>query len=510
MLSKPRRVQLAVSALVLSAALSARAEVRLHGLFSDHMVLQQGQPLKVWGWADPGEQVTISVAGSQARATAGKEGRWMVTLPAQKAGGPHTLTASGRNTITLSDVMIGEVWIASGQSNMEWPLRASFDAANEIAKAANPQLRLFTVPKLKADAPMDNVTNAWHLCSPASVSNFSAVACYFGRDLQQARGVAVGLIHTSWGGSPAEVWMSERVLRSNPDYRRDILDAYPEQKRRSAEALARWEKDKAEADKAGRPFSVRRPGTPWKPTELYNGMIAPLIPFPIKGAIWYQGESNAGRAHQYRALFADLIKNWRRDWGLGNFTFLEVQLAPFMAIKDQPGDSTWAELREAQLLATKNLPKVGLAVITDVGDEKDIHPKKKEPVGARLALAARAIAYGEKVVHSGPEFRSLRVKGHEAILSFAHVGGGLEARGGELKGFAIAGQDRKFVWARARIEGNKVIVSSPAVPKPVAVRYGWADYPVVNLWNKDGLPATPFRTDDWPMITAPKKETAKK
>src|SRR6185503_2317054 len=224
----------------------------------------------------------------------------------------------------------------------------------------------------------------------------------------------------------------------------------------------------------------------WRATELYNGMIAPLIPFTIKGAIWYQGESNAGRAWQYRQLFQDMITNWRHDWGIGKFTFLLVQLAPFKAIKSEPAESDWAELREAQALAVKELPNVGMAVITDVGDEKDIHPKKKEPVGARLALAARAIAYDQDIVYSGPIYKSMKVKDGKATLSFSHVGSGLQARGGELKGFAVAGVDKKFVWAKAEIQGDKVVVSSPEVSEPVAVRYGWADYPVVNLWNNEG------------------------
>ena len=315
----------------------------------------------------------------------------------------------------------------------------------------------------------------------------------------------MGLIHTSWGGSPAEVWMSEPVLAANFDYKRDILDTYPAVLQRYQESIAAYEKEAAAAKDAGKPFNKNRPWSPWKPTELYNGMIAPLLPFAIQGAIWYQGESNAGRAREYRTLFADMVKNWRQDWGQGDFTFLQVQLAPFMAIKDQPGESAWAELREAQMLATKTVPNVGVAVITDVGDVKDIHPKKKEPVGARLALVARAIAYGEDIIYSGPDYRSMKVEGDKVILSFNHAGKGLEARGGELKGFAIAGADRKFVWAKAEIQGNQVAVSSPEVAKPAAVRYGWADYPVVNLWNKDGLPASPFRTDDFPMITAPKR-----
>jgi sialate O-acetylesterase len=269
--------------------------------------------------------------------------------------------------------------------------------------------------------------------------------------------------------------------------------------------LAAWEKASADAKKENKPFTARRPNLDWRPAELYNGMIAPIVPYGIQGAIWYQGESNAGRAEQYRTLFADMITNWRHDWNQGNFTFLEVQLAPYMKIKPEPGESTWAELREAQLLATKNLPNVGMAVITDVGEENDIHPKKKQPVGERLSAAARAIAYHENIEFEGPLYKGMKVEGNNAVLSFTHVGKGLEAEGGQLKGFTICGADHKFVNATATIQGDKVVVNSSAVAQPVAVRYGWADYPVVNFWNKDGFPATPFRTDDFPMITAGKK-----
>jgi sialate O-acetylesterase len=452
----------------------------------------------------------------------------MVRLKRLAAGGPDELAVSGKNAISLKNVLVGEVWVASGQSNMEWPMRASHDSEAEIAKTANPMIRLFTVPKLKAEAPRNNVNAAWLPCVPANTPGFSAVAYYFARDLQQALGVPVGIIHTSWGGSPAEVWMSERFLVGNPDYQRDVLDESAKQWGNHKNALAQYEQEKAEAAQTGKSFKKQAPRSPWRATELYNGMIAPLIPYAIKGAIWYQGESNAGRAHQYRTLFADMIRNWRQDWKQGDFTFLLVQLAPFRDIKEQPGDSDWAELREAQQLATKVLPKVGMAVITDVGDEKDIHPKRKEPVGARLALAARGITYGQRVTQSGPVFRRMKVKKGQAVLSFRHVGKGLEARplltnglpatglwtaktgqalesAQSLAGFAVAGEDRKFVWAKAEVQRNQVLVSSPSVAKPVAVRYGWADYPVVNLWNQDGLPASPFRTDDFPMITAPKK-----
>lgn len=493
-----------VTILLAGVVLNANADVKLHGLFSDSMVLQRNAAVPVWGWADEGEKVTVEFHGQKVSATA-RDGKWVVRLKKLKAGGPEEMRVTGKNSITLRNVLVGEVWVASGQSNMEWPMRASFEPETEIAKTANGQLRLYTVPKLKADEPRDNIAASWLECGPATTSNFSAVAYYFARDLAAALRVPVGVIHTSWGGSPAEVWMSQDVLESDPGYKADILDAYASQIAKLKETLAVYEKEAAAAKAEGTPFTKRRPGAPWKPTELYNGMIAPVIPFAIAGAIWYQGESNAGRAHQYRTLFADMIRNWRRDWKQGNFPFLAVQLAPFMAIKDQPAESTWAELREAQNLATKVLPNVGVAVITDVGDEKDIHPKKKEPVGARLALAARAIAYDQDIVYSGPIYKSMKVKDGKAVLGFNHVGSGLEARGGELKGFAIAGVDKKFVWAKAEIQGDKVIVSSPEVSEPVAVRYGWADYPVVNLWNKEGLPASPFRTDDFPMITITKK-----
>jgi sialate O-acetylesterase len=323
----------------------------------------------------------------------------------------------------------------------------------------------------------------------------------------------VGLIESDWGGSPAEAWMSREALEINERYQTEVLDAYTTAEKKYREALTAFEIEKAEAAKNNQEFKKRPPGLGWKPSELYNGMIAPLIPYAIKGAIWYQGESNAGRAEQYRSLFADMIRCWRRDWGRDDFTFLAVQLAPWdknkkrslEQITEAPGDSDWAELREAQVLATKTLPKVGMAVITDVGDKDDIHPTKKGPVGARLALAARGIAYGEKIEFSGPLYRSLEVNGDKAVLHFDHVGKGLEARDGALKGFAICGEDRNFVWANAEIAGDTVVVSCPSVTKPVAVRYGWSDNPVVNLWNKDGLPASPFRTDDFPMITAPKK-----
>ena len=526
-----------LAAAVLPGMSSARAEVKLHELFTDHMVLQRNIAVPVWGWAEDGEEVTVEFRGRKV-STRAKGGTWMVRLGKLTAGGPDELKVTGRNSLIVRDVLVGEVWIASGQSNMEWPLRLSFEPMGDILGSANPKLRLFTAPKLKATEPVRHVDSSWQESGPNTVSNFSAVAYYFGTFLQHQLGVPVGMIHTSWGGSPAEVWIRHEILEANPDYKRDILEVYAAQMKNLEEEVAQFEKEQAQAKQEGKPFDKRRPVAGWHPSELYNGMIAPILPYAIQGAIWYQGESNASRAHEYRSLFADMIRNWRKDWGQGDFAFLEVQLAPFMAIKDQPGDSNWAELREAQLLATRKLPNVGMAVITDVGDEKDIHPRWKKPVAYRLAEAARGIAYHQDNVRSGPIYRGMKIKGQQAILSFDSIGDGLvglplatsnsgtnrpeeisftfDLNKGHLQapltGFAVAGEDRHFVWAKAEIQGHKVIVSSPQVPKPAAVRYGWADYPVVNLYCAPGagsplLPASPFRTDDWPMITAPKKET---
>jgi len=493
---------IAVAALAL--AWTGRADFQVAPVFSDNMVLQQGQAVPVWGWGDDGEVVTVKFRGQTVTAPV-RNGKWMLRLGTLKAGGPDTFTATSKSrTVTFTNVLVGEVWVCSGQSNMQWPMERSFEPAADIASATNRLIRLLPVPRVRADAPSVVLKSAWQVCSPEAVRSFSAVGYYFGRALQRARRVPVGLIESDWGGSPAEVWMSRESLEVNPRYQAEILDAYPAALKNYQAALAAYEKEKAEARQNGREFKRNPPWPPWKPTELYNGMIHPLLPYAMQGAIWYQGESNAGRAHQYRTLFPDLIRCWRRDWGQVDFTFLLVQLAPFKAIKDQPGESDWAELREAQLLATKVLPKVGMAVITDVGDPQDIHPTKKQPVGERLALAARGIAYGEKIVYSGPIYRSVKFDGSRAILSFDHVGKGLEARDGVLKGFALCGEDRKFVWADAEIAGDTVVVRSPQVARPVAVRYGWADCPVVNLWNKDGLPASPFRTDDFPLLTAPK------
>jgi sialate O-acetylesterase len=507
------------SVLVVCVAATAplNAAVKPNNLFTDNMVLQQNMPVPVWGTAENGEKVTVAFQGQEVSATA-QDGKWMVKLDKLKAGGPFTMTIRGGNTVELKNVLVGEVWICSGQSNMEMHLNSCADAKMHVAESKNPQIRLFTVAKKVAAEPVSEVQGKWVECGPDTVGSFSGVAYFFGRDLQKALNVPVGLIHTSWGGTPAEAWTSKPTLEANAS-----LKSYVE---RNESAIANFaktqEKYKADlelykvaAQKAKdegttppkAPTAPANPATsPHRPAGLFNGMIAPVQPYAIKGAIWYQGESNAGQAYLYRTLFPAMITDWRATWKQGDFPFFFVQLAPWQKIVTEPQESAWAELREAQLFTSQTVPHSGMAVITDVGDPADIHPKKKEPVGARLALAARAMAYGDdKLVYSGPVYDKIQVQGQKALLSFKHVGGGLVAKDGKLTGFTIAGDDHKFVNADAEIVGDHVVVSSPNVAKPVAVRYGWANCPVVNLFNKEGIPATPFRTDDWPGVTQPKK-----
>ncbi|HLF92791.1 MAG TPA: sialate O-acetylesterase [Planctomycetota bacterium] len=477
---------------VAPAYAAPKVDLKLHALFSDHMVLQSDLVAPVWGTAEPGEEVTVAIAGQKKSAKAGADGRWIVKLDPLKTGGPHELTVGGK--ITLKDVLVGEVWVCSGQSNMEMSVNSSNNAAEEKAKSGFPRIRLFTVPKKQADQPERDVVGSWKECGPDTVGGFSAVAYFFGRELNQKLGVPVGLIHTSWGGTPAEVWTSDRVLQSRPEFK-NFVNFYAQRHEKYEKDLAKHKEDAEKAKAEGKP-APKAPNKPMKTSCLYNGMIAPLLPYAIKGAIWYQGESNAGNAKLYQTLFPSMIKNWRDDWGQGEFPFGFVQLANYYPRKDQPGDSNWAELRESQTM-TLSLPKTGMAVIADIGDAKDIHPKNKQDVGNRLAAWAQSQVYGKDVVYSGPIYESLKLDGNRALVSFKHVAGGLVAKGDKLTGFAVAGEDRKFVWAEAKIEGDKVVVSCDQVAKPVSVRYAWADNPDCTLYNKEGFPASPFRTDAW-------------
>jgi sialate O-acetylesterase len=469
-----RRVSPAVAAIAwLAIAMPAVAELTTNPIFSDGMVLQRETTVPIWGTAADGAEVKVEFRGQTATATA-EGGKWQARLHDLEAGGPDELTiSSGDQTITIKDVLVGEVWVCSGQSNMQWTVSSSADPEQVIAGAKDDQLRLLTVPRVGTAEPQDTVDISWTATTPESIPGFSAVAYHFGKMLRKELGVPVGLISTNFGGTPAEAWTDTKALAADP-LLKPILD---------------------------RPLNEReshRPG--W----LYNAMIHPIVPYAIEGAIWYQGESNAGRAYEYRTLFPAMIRNWRDAWGRGDFPFLLVQLAPFMKIEEQPNDSAWAELREAQLMSTQVLRNVGMAVITDVGDEDDIHPKAKEPVGQRLALAGLALAYGKDVCYSGPTLREATFEDGKAILTFDHTCGGLVAKDGSLTGFTIAGEDRKLVNASAEIVSEDTIeVTSPEVPHPAAVRFGWANFPVVNLWNEGGLPASPFRTDAWPGVTGP-------
>ncbi len=508
-----RTISLAALVIVLSCMMiPAAANIQAHSTFSDNMVLQQGMKVPVWGTAAPGENIRVHFNGQTAKTTADSDGKWMVRLEPMMAGGPFKMLLVGNNNVLFENVMVGEVWVCSGQSNMWWTVKASNNAEQEIADAKYPKIRLFTVPAAMAAEPTSNLNSKWVECSPETVPTFSAAAYYFGRELFKSLNVPIGLIHTSWGGTPAESWTSLAVLKSDPDFDAivkrydDQIAGYEKVKTEYPGLLAQWEKDAETAKAEGKPAPEKPKEAaynPWIPSSLYNAMIAPLIPYGIKGAIWYQGESNAARAYQYRKLFPDMIKNWRKDWGEGDFPFLYVQLANWAPSPPEYND-TWAELREAQTM-TLSLKNTGMALAIDIGDTGSIHPTNKQEVGRRLALNALAIAYGKKLVYSGPIYRAMEPEYGTIVLVFDHLGGGLVAKDGDLKGFTIAGADRKFVPAQAKIVGNTVVVSSPEVKDPVAVRYSWKINPGGNLYNKADLPASPFRTDDWPGVTADKK-----
>lgn len=631
----------------------ASAEVRLPGQFSDHMVLQRDKSLTVWGWAEPGEKVTVSILSTTAQAVTDSSGSWRVQLAAFPAGGPHELTVTGNNTLTFRDVLFGEVWICSGQSNMQWSLKDAADGAREVAEAAYPQIRLLTVKSAQSLTPQtDAPTSGWAACTPESAASFSAVGYFFGRGLHQELGVPIGLINSSWGGTVCEAWTSATTLKTLPDFAPRV--AFVEKIAASAVAFD-WQKEiinwwtrndpapavgtgwtSADFDASGWssmtlptqweyagllnydgiawfrkeftlpetwngrdlilhlgkiddmdttyingvkvgnandsnairdykvPAALLQPGrnvlavsvldtalnggitgpapdmrlelpgatgeaaiplagewryrtvtplskleplpepvgsSPNVSTVIHNRMIAPLTPYRIRGAIWYQGESNVSRAHQYRTLFPAMILDWRRAWG-DDIAFGFVQLANYLTPPKDPAGSCWAELREAQAMALK-LPNTGMATAIDIGAAGDIHPKNKQDVGRRLALWAQAEIYQRQVVHSGPVYQSMKIEGNQIRLAFDHIGTGLEAKSGApLRQFAIAGADQKFVWADAKIDGETLVVSSPQVPLPAAVRYAWADNPEgCNLINQNGLPAPPFRTDDWPLLT---------
>ena len=500
-----RRSVAAFWAMAAVGTAGVRADVAVTGLFSDHMVLQRDAAVPVSGMPDPGEEVTVTVAGRSETSKTDGQGRWQVRLQPMPAGGPHEMTIEGRNTITLNDVLVGEVWVCSGQSNMAWPVERALNAEAEIASADHPDIRLLKVPRQPADEPQTGVDRQWEVCTPTTVGGFSAVGYFFGRELHRALGVPIGLIDAAVGGTPAESWTPREVPEADVDYR-PIIERW-NQRFAVAEEAEKRRADSGSAAAAGTSASKPAPRLAelkranQRPAVLYNGIIHPLIPYAMRGVIWYQGEGNARYAYQYRKLFPAMIHSWRAAWGQGDFPFLFVQLAGYQASQTEPFKSAWAELREAQTM-TLSLPKTAMAVTIDIGEAEDIHPRNKQDVGRRLALGAQAVAYGQKVAYSGPMYESMSVEGDKIRVRFRHTDGGLAARGGgTLTGFAVAGGDRQFVEAQAVIDGHTVVVHGDRVDRPVAVRYAWADAPDANLINGADLPASPFRTDDWPGVT---------
>jgi sialate O-acetylesterase len=479
------------------------AQVTLPKILSSHMVVQRDLPVHVWGWAAPGEVIGVSFRGETRTTTTGPVGKWSVYLKPGEVGGPFALTVTGTpaagaaQTVTLDDVLVGDVWVASGQSNMEFQMRQAETADKDLPQAGIDHIRLLIVKKKAIDYPLDDVETdggGWAASTPETAKNFSAVAWYFAREIEQREKVPVGVIDSTWGGTVADAWTREEALGADAALT-PVFAAWGKMTARETEALARdrdEQRQRDEAKAAGKPepqFPWHPQLDSWGPGMLWNGMIAPLTPMGIRGVIWYQGESNSAlaRAPLYSRVFRTMIEDWRHEWGLGDFPFLFVQISNF---KSSPNED-WAELREQQL-KTLALRNTAMAVTIDIGNPDNVHPTDKVDVGHRLALAARAIEYGEDIGYSGPIFRQATPEGGAIRVWFEHHAKGLAAKGGDVTGFEVAGRDGKFVAATAKIDGDTVVASSPDVAEPVFVRYGWANSPQCNLFNGEGLPASPF------------------
>ena len=508
----------------LGLSVSALADIKLPALISDNMVLLQDSKANVWGTADPGEKVTVKVGDKSVTGTAGDGGKWSVKLEGLTPGSGKDMTIAGKNTLTVKNVAVGEVWIASGQSNMEFGLKGALNGEQEIAAAKFPDIRVFTVTKKGSATPLDDCTGKWEIATPENAGHFSAVGYFFIRELHQKMKQPIGLIHTSWGGTPVETWIPESGMKSNEafgEHWKKKVAAYPAAKEAYDKQMAAFKEvaEKAKAEGKPAPRAPRAPDGPemlnGAPSGLYNGMIAPVAPYTIRGAIWYQGESNAGPNNRgngelYGQLFPTMILSWRYEFAKAQgvareeaeFPFLFVQLANFQKRHDEPTDSHWAQIREAQF-GTLEVPRTGMALAIDVGEANDIHPKNKQEVGRRLALSALAQVYFHEVEFSGPLYGGMQIEEGKVRLHFSNAQGLKTTDGGPIKGFALAGEDKKFHWAKTEIEHDHVIVSCAEVPSPVAIRYGWADNPDVNLVNGSGLPASPFRSDKWPQSPPP-------
>jgi sialate O-acetylesterase len=486
--------------LLLLTVCGLQAAVKLPAFFSDHMVLQRGMPVRIWGSADAGEPIRVELQGQTVTARAGGNGKWVAWLRPLTAAGPLDLTVTGANTIAIHDVLVGEVWLGSGQSNMEFVTNNVVNRDEELAHADYPMIRLFRVKHVQADQAADDVSGAWQVCSGQTVKNFSAVEYFFGRHLHERLAVPVGLMESDWGGTPAQSWISRQAIESDPSLEyvlsewSKVLTNYPAAKERYDRQLEAWTKavDGAKAEgktPPNRPGVPVGPGHPNTPGSLYNGMIAPLAGYGMRGAIWYQGESNANEAHAwlYRRLFAAMIQDWRNHWEQGDFPFYFVQLANFKS------NGWWPILRESQT-DTLRLANTAMALAIDIGDPANIHPTNKQDVGLRLALAARALTYHEPVEYSGPVFQTAAPEAGAMRVYFSHSDSMQARGGGAITGFEIAGAEGKYLPAQARVEGITVVVSSPQVEAPVSVRYAWADDPLCNLINGASLPAGPFRS----------------
>ncbi len=520
-------VHLALCAGLITVVMPARAQLSVPTLFSNHMVMQREMAVPVWGTATPGERVTLNLAGHSVSTVADAEGHWRAELPSMPAGGPHELTieASGK-TIVISNILIGDVWLCGGQSNMMFALSRASDAQALIA-ADLPKIRLIQVAAPVRGQPTRDYTGGSWMHWADAAAGFSAVAASFGREIHQQTGVPIGLVLCGAGGTPAESWTPYASMATNPAVSDmteivdgaiakhvELLENYPA-------AYAAWLEESVQADNEGR--QVTRPPhlpadirvNPYRPSGLYNGGIAPLAGLAIKGIIWYQGESNGSFAYQYRELFPALISGWRAAWQRPDLPFLFIQLPTYLPRQNPDQPCSWAELREAQLMTWKRIPHTGMAITMDLGADRNdpkqdmLHPPNKIPMGQRLALVALALVYGEKIVYSGPIYDAMTLKDGRVQLKFTHTGSGLVVKGdgSQLHAFVIAGEDRQFVEAQATLAGDTVTVWSPEITAPVAVRYTWAwdPQPMGNLYNREGLPASPFRTDDWPEFTTTQK-----
>ena len=467
-----KRIISGISLAILAAAVTpaAHADVKLPAIFGDHMVVQRGMKVPVWGTADAGEQVTVKVLGQEKSATADDKGNWRVSLDPIDSAEPVELTVAGKNSVTFKDVLPGEVWLCSGQSNMGFQLSRAANAADALKAAERPKVRLFKVGRAIKDEPQTEMSGKWELCTPEKAKSFSAVAYFFGSELQDTLNVPVGLIESDWGGTRAEAWIPRPTF--------DALKL-PYEPAWTEQWLHPKQDPKAKRPEPARPHEA--------PACLYNGMIAPFAGYAMRGAVWYQGETNTAYPAEYRRVLASLVTSWRESWGQGDFPLLVVQLPNFLG-----PSRDWATLRDAQAKVGSELPNVGIAVTIDLGDPHNIHPTNKQPVGHRLALIAQKIAYGKDVPFSGPTVKSVQTSGNDIAITFDHVQGGLIAKGGELLGFELAGADGKFVPATAKIDGDRVIVSADGVTSPISVRYAWSNNPKCNLFNGAELPAAPF------------------